>query len=97
MLSHISDNYGKIARVIDPYILVGHDALRHTDKVLYERFHTVYCLEEVWAISIDANIIKECQSNKSLVKYIQAGNNMVEIFPSFGYNIEDNLANLIHN
>lgn len=72
VLKHIADNYGKVVRVVDPFILLGHDALRNEDEILYRRFHSVYCLDDVWAISLDSNFIREQVENPNLERYFQS-------------------------
>jgi hypothetical protein len=93
-LKQIADNYGKVVRVLDPVTLLGHDSLRCKDQVVYRRFYTAFCLDDLHVITFDGTVVNNCQQNENLDRYFRSEKELVDLFPNFGYNIQDNLLNM---
>ena len=91
-LRNIATTYGKLVRVHNEFTMIGHSALESE----FQRFSTMLCLTQCYAIRVNTDFIKNYGTNHNLAQFNEENDQIFSLFPSFGYNIKRNFLNMIY-
>lgn len=62
---------------------------------MFRRFHTAYCLDDVWVIKISVAKLRDFPGNTRLDSIFEPEERLMQIFPTYGNNIRVNLFHLL--